>query len=371
MPTGIQKGNLIFRSLALAVLGILSSTGQAQAQSSYVTMSGAGHEVTVNRIAPDIVQFTVLRDSYVRQLNSTAIITADDVVLFDSLTRPSSAAIVLEKLRAITRKPVSIVINSHAHPDHWSGTEVFARANPRLSVIASEQTNAFMHLMSPVWPKRIAGQVTDKRAQVAEEERTGELPDGNPASPQQIRLDRRDLHDLGTLADELAHLKRIYPGIIYKDRLLFSHGGKRFELTAMTGDQDGTSVLYLPDERVLLTGDLVSYPMPYLSAHPSRQLESLKTIDAMDFAVLVPGHGPAMRDHGFLQLEIALIEGAIAGVKRELVKGNGDIAAIQSHVTLDEFRSAFTHGDADLEQRYPARIKDLVRFAFQELTGSG
>jgi len=334
-------------------------------------MSGAGHDVVVNRISPDVFQFTIQRDSYVRQLNCTAIITHDDVVLFDSGTRPSSTAIILAKLRSITPKPVGVVINSHAHPDHWSGTETFAKANPRLAVIASEQTNDFMHLMAPVWPKRIAQQVTDKRAQVEAEEKTGKLSDGSALPAGQLAVDQRDLRDLGALADEMAHLTRVYPTVVYKDRLPFTHGGKQFDIVARTGDQDGTTTAYLPDERILLTGDLVSYPMPYLSAHPSRQLESLKAIDAIDFAVLIPGHGPAMRDHQFLRLEIALIEAAIAGVQREIAAGDGDLATIQSHVTLDELREPLVHGDADLEQRFNTRVKDLVRFVFQEMTGSG
>src|SRR3954451_19091296 len=73
------------------ILSTWASVGSAQ--TAYVHMSGAGREVDVTRIAPNIVQFTVRRDSYVRQLNAIAIITDNDVILFDSLTRPSSAAI--------------------------------------------------------------------------------------------------------------------------------------------------------------------------------------------------------------------------------------------------------------------------------------
>src|SRR5206468_5040836 len=155
---------------------------------AYVQMSGAGREIDVTKIAPNIVQFTVRRDSYVRQLNATAIITDSDVILFDSLTRPSSAAVVLEKLRAITPKPVRLVINSHAHPDHWSGTEAFAKAFPGLDVIASEQTDHFMHQSAPIWAPRIAGQAADKRKAIADEEASGKLPDGSALTHAQLAL---------------------------------------------------------------------------------------------------------------------------------------------------------------------------------------
>jgi len=360
----MRQGACVFWLLAAVASNV-------NAQTAYTRMSGAGREIETVRLAPNLIQFMVQRDSYVRELNSTAIITDCGVILFDSATRPSSAALILAKLRAITPKPVEIVINSHAHPDHWSGTEVFAKALPSVTVIASEQTDRFMHLMAPVWPKRIVDQVAAKRQAVALEKASGKLPDGGPLAADQLAQDERDLVDLQSLADEQARLTRIYPTIVYRDRLKLTRCGTALDLTAMTGDQDGTTVAYLSRDRVLLTGDLVSYPMPYLNTRPSRQLEALKTIDAMDFALLVPGHGPAMRDHRFLKLEIALIEAAIDGVRREIASGDGDLATVQSRVTLDKLRHDFSGGDADLDARFTARVKDLVKFTFQEMTGTG
>jgi cyclase len=356
--------------LTCAIAALASPTAAA-AQTAYVHMSGAGREFAVTRIAPNVVQFTVLRDSYVRQINATAIITDRDVILVDTLTRPSSAALLLDKLRAITTKPVAIVINTHAHPDHWSGTEVFARAFPGLEVISSDQTARFMHLISPVWAGRAAKQVADKKAQVAREKATSKLADESPLSREQLGQDERDLVDLGSLADELARLTRVFPTITYNDHLHLTHGAIELELNAVTGDQAGNTQVYLPRERVLITGDLVSFPMPFFNAHPSRQLAALKAIDAMDFAVLVPGHGPAMRDHSFVKLEIALIEAAMTGVEREIRSGNSETETIQDQVMIPELRAQFTGGDADLEQRYTTRVRDLVKFVVQEMADTG
>jgi glyoxylase-like metal-dependent hydrolase (beta-lactamase superfamily II) len=353
---------------AFLVVAASSFAFPAAAQVAYVHMSGAGREIDVTRIAPNVIQFTVRRDSYVRMLNCTAIITDSDVILFDSLTRPSSAEIVIKKLREITDKPVRIIINSHAHPDHWSGTPAFAKAFPGLDVIASEQTDQFMHRMAPIWAVRIADQVTDKGKSVADEKATGKLPDGTALTAAQLSLDKRDLIDLQSLADEFAHEARVFPTIVYRDHLQMAHGGEPFELTAVTGDQDGTTLAYFPKEKLLLTGDLVSFPIPYVNYRPARQLAALKAIDAMDWSVLMPGHGPAMRDHNFVKLEIAFIEGIIAGVKREIAAGDGDLATIQKRVTLDELRNEFTHGDADLNARYTQRVKDLIEFEDREIS---
>src|SRR4051794_30994816 len=91
---GVRAAETAMLRAACAALA-LSTPVAAPTQSEYVTMPGAGTDILVTRIAPDIIQFTVQRDSYVRQLNCIAIVTDHDVVLFDSLTRPSSAALVL------------------------------------------------------------------------------------------------------------------------------------------------------------------------------------------------------------------------------------------------------------------------------------
>ena len=343
----------------------------APAQVAFTHMRADGRDVRMTEVAPGIYQFTIQRDGYVRMLNSIAIVTDRDVIMFDTGTRPSSARIVLAMLRKLTPKPVRFIVNSHAHPDHWSGSAAYAEAFPDLDVIASADTDHFMHLMAPVWAPRLAAQYQAQKDAVAAEKQSGRQADGTALTPDQLRQDEGDLADYGTLADELKHVRRVYPTIVYRDALHLDHGGRIVELTAVTGDQEGTTTAWLPQARVLLTGDSVSFPIPYTSAHPLRHLAGLKALDALDFAVLVPGHGPAQRDHAFLKLEIALLEEVIDAVRREIASGDGDVARVQERVRADDLRARFTGGDPDLDARYTARVRDMARFAYQELTGTG
>src|SRR6185503_13242515 len=91
-------------------------------------------------IADGIYQFTASFDQYVGNCNSTVIVNEQDVLVFDTNTRPSTARAILAEIRKITDKPIRYVVNSHWHPDHWSGNEVYAQAFSCQQIGANQET---------------------------------------------------------------------------------------------------------------------------------------------------------------------------------------------------------------------------------------
>ncbi|PWT89369.1 MAG: hypothetical protein C5B55_11530 [Blastocatellia bacterium] len=136
-------------------------------------MSASGNDIRKTVIADGIYQFMTMRDSYVRQLNSTVIVNENDVLVFDTNTRPSSARLILAEIRKITDKPVRYVVNSHWHPDHWSGNEVYAQAFPGVEIIATEQTREYMQNVANEFPVRFNAEATRLRAAFEKEIATG------------------------------------------------------------------------------------------------------------------------------------------------------------------------------------------------------
>jgi len=335
------------------------------AAASQPHISAAGRDVKKTVIADGIYQFTALRDAYVRELNSVAIVTADDVLVFDTDTRPSTARIVLAEIRKITPKPVRYIVNSHWHPDHWSGNQVYAEAFPGLDIIATERVRDTMMNVAPAWPARFAGALANARKTLEQEIANGKLDDGTPLTPELRKDEEDDVRDFASFVDEQSTLRRTYPTLTYADHLTIQHGGREFRFLDVTGDAEGTTVLYLPKEKVLMTGAAVSYPIPYITPPPTRHAKSLRMLAQLDVDVIIPGHGPAFHDKNFINLEASLLESVAAGVHKALLAGMTTLDQVQKAVTVDELRDQFAHGDPDLENRYRERVKSIVKMAIR------
>ena len=187
-------------------------------------------DIKRTEIAPGVHQFTVAADGYVEQLNSVAIIGDDGVLVFDTTTRPSTARTILAEIRKLTPKPVTMVVNSHWHPDHWSGNEVFAAGNPALQIVATEKERDFMLNLSALWGSYLPNALADQEAQ-ASERLAGDKDDA--ATKAQIRLELQQVRDL--VAEQLK-VKRTYPNITYSDRLTIRRGGREMHLISVAGD---------------------------------------------------------------------------------------------------------------------------------------
>jgi cyclase len=308
-------------------------------------------------LADGIYQFTSAPDGYVQQLNSVAIVTDRDVLVFDTDTRPSTARTILAEIRKITPKPVRYVVNSHWHPDHWSGNEIYAQAYPDLEIISTHETRAYMRNIANAWPARWPVIVAMTQTAVDSERTTS-------TDTAQIRKDVDELKLYREYAAEAVAVHRTYPTLTFSDSLTLYHGGREFHLASVTGDAVGTTVLYLPKERILLTGDAVSYPIPYTRPSPALHAQSLRALSRLDVQIIVPGHGPALRDKNYLNLEAELLEAVTAQVQAALERGIVKVGDVQKAVDVDSLRPRFTHGDPALDDEFAQRVHNIARSAY-------
>jgi glyoxylase-like metal-dependent hydrolase (beta-lactamase superfamily II) len=100
--------------------------------------------------APMVVEVEKLKDNlYVMKGgggNSAVFITADGVTVVDT-KNPGWGQPLLDKIKSVTDKPVTRIINTHTHGDHVSGNVEFPAA---VDIVVQENTKANMEQMRPV-----------------------------------------------------------------------------------------------------------------------------------------------------------------------------------------------------------------------------
>jgi len=317
------------------------------------------------QIADGIYQFITAPDGYVPNGNSVVIVNENDVLVFDTFSRPSTARTVLAEIRKITDKPVRYVVNSHHHPDHWSGNEVYAEAFPGLEIIATEESRKYMLSLAKSWPPVWTNELRKAQADLDQEVSSGKQADGTALTAEQRSKDEDRVRLMRDWVAELMTVKRIYPTLTYSDQLTLRHGGREFRFMSMVGDAHGTTVLYLPKEKILATGDVISYPIPYISS-PLSQEASLRRLGQFDAEVIIPGHGPAWHDKDYLNLEADLLESVVSQVDEAVQRGLVTVEEIQKVVNVEPLRLKFTHDDKDLNAKFQRFVNHMVENASGE-----
>jgi cyclase len=98
------------------------------------------------------------------------------------------------------------------------------------------------------------------------------------------------------LSTEEEAAQTIWPTVTFDDKLQIDLGGRWLFLFATPGHSEDSICIYLPDERLLFTGDTVSTAtVPAIADGDSRILErSLRELLNLNIEILVPGHGPLL-----------------------------------------------------------------------------
>ena len=100
--------------------------------------------------APKVVEVVKVKDNLFMFTggggNTAVFVEANGVVVVDT-KNPGWGQPILDKIKTLTDKPVTMIINTHTHGDHVSGNVEFPAT---VDVVTQENTAANMKLMKPV-----------------------------------------------------------------------------------------------------------------------------------------------------------------------------------------------------------------------------
>jgi glyoxylase-like metal-dependent hydrolase (beta-lactamase superfamily II) len=301
--------------------------------------------------------------------NAAVILTNDGVVIVDSHSKPSAAQALYKEIQGLTKQPVRKVINTHFHWDHWQGNQVYATQSSHLEIITSERTKE--NLTRPDAGVGGLSYIEKQLVNVPKEieKLKGDIHQASSLE-QKARLEA-NLQQVEAYLEELKSLKPALPTRTVSSSVTLDEQGREIQLLLLgRGHTDGDVFIYLPREKVVVTGDALVDWMPFLNdGYPEEWVQTLGALEKYDFTHIIPGHGEVVPKERLTFFRGYLTD-LIAAVKKAATDG----------ASLDEMKKAI--GDqlaSKYEQgmskyplgRYRDRAGQNVEIVYQKVVKKG
>jgi glyoxylase-like metal-dependent hydrolase (beta-lactamase superfamily II) len=200
---------------------------------------------------------------------NTGVIIGDDAVLVaDTQATPAMAADVIRRIREVTDKPIRYVVLTHYHAVRVLGASAY-RAEGCQQILASQDTYDLI----------VERGEQDKASEI------GRFP--------------RLFRNVETVPAGLT-----WPTMTFTGKMTLWLGKLEVQLLQLgRGHTKGDTVVWLPGERAMLSGDLVEFDAtPYAGdAYFQDWPQTLERIAALQPLALVPGRGPALKGEAQVQ----------------------------------------------------------------------
>jgi len=240
---------------------------------------------------------------------NTGIVIGDDAVMvIDTQATPVMAQDVIRHIRTVTDKPIEYVVLSHYHAVRVLGASGY---RPR-HVIASRDTYDLI----------VERGEADMKSEIERFPRLFRAVESVPGLT--------------------------WPTLVFEKRITLWLGRLQVEIMQLgRGHTKGDTVVWLPQDRVLFSGDLVEYAAtPYTGdAYLSDWPATLDALEALRPASLVPGRGAALRTPEQVKEGLdgtrAFVTAMFEEVKRGVAAG-ADLRAIY-RTTYEALKPKFGH----------------------------
>lgn len=249
----------------------------------------------------------VFAETKFRGCNPGYVVTNEGVIAIDTPQLPTRA---LNMRREIEEKgPIRYLINTEHHVDHIFGNYFFRGKG--IVVSHEEVYREFIRVTPQINPFFYA-----KEAIPTDD------PDGAAFFP-----DEKKYYDNPNK-----------PTVTFRGDLTIRLGRHTFKLISTPGHTKGQIAVYIPEEKVVFTGDTIfnNCQTWMYEADPDEWLKSLKYLESLDVAFIVPGHGPVCTKQ-YISVQSAFIREWVTAVALGISKGWSKEECIRRISFLDRF----------------------------------
>jgi cyclase len=240
------------------------------------------------------------------QGNTTVIIGEREVLVVDSCYLPSSAREDIAQIRQWTNKPVRYLVNTHWHFDHTMGNGVYWAAVPGISIVAHTETAKQIAGYNPGWFERFPKR-SDRMRQILTDGKDG---NGKTLTDGERKEYEEAIAGLAPVYEEFKVLKDRAPTLTFDSEMRIDLGGREVRIMHLgRGNTAGDAVVFLPKEKIVVTGDLVVHPVPYMfGGYPAQFAETLRRVERLGYSLMIPGHGEILREGAGRKYSAMIVE---------------------------------------------------------------
>lgn len=247
--------------------------------------------------------------------NSSFVITNSGVVVIDPGGSLQVGQMIIKEIRKRTSLPITHVLNSHHHADHWMGNHAFAGLTPKPLIMGHE----FM--------VTTAADIGERWLQIIAEMTGGQNKGTQAVVPEKILRGDETL-EIGGLQFVLFHPK---------------HAHTRGDIAVL-----------IPQEKVLIAGDILFYLRTpgFQDASPLGNAQALRELKKLDFDKVVPGHGP-VTDKSGVDYMLSFINTLEQGVTQYLNEG------LQDFEMKDKLDMGHFHNMSGFKERFGVTVNRM------------
>lgn len=241
--------------------------------------------------------------------NTGIIVGKDGVIVVDAKTTPASAKDMLAEIAKITPKPVTTVILTHSDGDHVNGLAAFPAG---LTIISQENCKKEM-------------EASANSRNPAPQDR---LPTKTVANKENVTI----------------------------------NGVKLTLLHYAPAHTSGDLMVYLPEQKIVFTGDIIATNQPYTLIHAEKNgssegwIQTVKGLTGLNADTYVPGHGD-LQTKADVQQRLARVQARREEIRKLVAQGK----------SLDQVKQALGETDTPAAPGAP-QFPSYTTVVYNELT---
>jgi cyclase len=303
--------------------------------------------------------------------NSVAIVGDDGALVVDSGNFPSETRKIIAEIRQLTPLPVRYLVHTHWHRDHTDGDSEYRAAFPHVVIISTPYTRKMIAGLAVKNLDEEIKEGPDYANYLRKVAQDGKGSSGRTLTAEEIAYSKEFADSVEAAVVEFKQVKLLLPDETFDQELDIHLGKREVQLKFLgRGNTGGDAVIYVPDTKVVMAGDLLVYPTPFaFDSYLTEWIQTLGKLKAIAATTIVPGHGPVQHNDDYIDLVSRLLQSVNAQVQ-QAAKQNLSLEDTRKKVDVASLEKQFVGDNPNRQRSFEAYFLGMaVERAYKEAKG--